>query len=298
RVLGEPAPCYPHHNGGGRDGSPLDRLEWPGERQPLAVLHHHSIREDVAKGQAESHEGKVEGHLPIGIGVQTAEDASHHRRQTGGQQKIAPAPPAKQRHKVGEEPVHRLDQPGNDRNRKEIGGLAGTEVQRLFEQKGEREVRQVPHALGEVDHGKDERQPARFGVLPEAPEYRWKRHGESPAQEAVGHSHKTCAGGSGQANAHRYTQHHCGVGTTTRHRRDVCPVKACTASLSSFYLWRTTSHMPNWSSAAWKGMRSPTRSTTFPTGRPRWRTSFDRGYMPIRRRVLGLTWCCWTCVCR
>ncbi len=184
-VLGEPAPCYPHHNRGGRDGGPLNCLERPGERQPLAVLHHHGIREDVAEGQAEPHEGKVERHRPIGIGVQTTEDASHHRRQTGGQQKVAPAPPAKQRDKVGEEPVHRLDQPGNDRDCEEISGLAGTEVQCLFQQKGEREVRQVPHALGEVDHGKDERQPARFGVLPEAPEDRWERHGESPKQEAV-----------------------------------------------------------------------------------------------------------------
>ena len=114
--------------------------------------------------------------------MQTTEDEPHRRSQTSGQQKVAPAPPAKQRHKVGEESVHWLDQPGNDRDREEISSLAGTEVERLFQQKGEREVRQVPHALGEVDHSKDERQPACFGVLPEAPEYRWERHEEPPKQ--------------------------------------------------------------------------------------------------------------------
>ena len=206
-VLGEPAPCYSHHNGGGRDGGPLDRLERPGERQPLAVLHHHGIREDVAEGEAEPHEGKVERHLPIGIGVQTTEEASHHRRQPGGQQKVAPAPPPKQRDKVGEEPVHRLDQPGNDRDREEISGLPGTEVPRLFQQKGEREVRQVPHALGEVDHGKDEHQAARFGVLPEAPEYRGEHHGESPKQETVGHSPSTGSPGNTSVNAFRSMYH-------------------------------------------------------------------------------------------
>src|SRR4030095_5372283 len=32
RVLGEPAPCQPHYNRGGRDGSPLDCLARPRER--------------------------------------------------------------------------------------------------------------------------------------------------------------------------------------------------------------------------------------------------------------------------
>src|SRR4030095_5081149 len=170
----------------GRDGGPLDCLEWPSEPEPLTVLHHHCIREDVTEGAPESHEGKVERYLPIGINMQITEDETHRRSQTGGQQKIAPAPPAKQWHKIGEEPVHWLDQPGNERDREEISGLAGTEVPRLFQEKSEREVRQVPYALGEIDHGKDERQPARFRVLPEAPEDRWERHGGAPQQEASG----------------------------------------------------------------------------------------------------------------
>jgi hypothetical protein len=41
---------------------------------------------------------------------------------------------------IGEKPVHRLEQPGDERDREESSSLAGTEVQRLFQQKGEREV--------------------------------------------------------------------------------------------------------------------------------------------------------------
>jgi hypothetical protein len=49
-VLGESATCHPHCDRGGRDGGSLHRLERLGERQPLAVLHHHGIRQEVPGG--------------------------------------------------------------------------------------------------------------------------------------------------------------------------------------------------------------------------------------------------------
>jgi hypothetical protein len=55
--------------------------------------------------------------------------------------------------------------------------------------------------------------------------------GTNGEKESVWQSRQTCTRGSRWANAPRYTQHHCRLGTTTRHRRDVCPVKMCTATL-------------------------------------------------------------------
>ena len=57
--------------------------------------------------------------------------------------------------------------------------------------------------------------------------------GEDPngEKENSWQSRQTCTRGSRRANAHRDSQHHRRLDTTTRRRRDVCPVKTCTATL-------------------------------------------------------------------
>ena len=172
-----------------RDTRPLHRLEGAGEPARPAVLHHQRIRQDVGEREAEPHQGEEpdalderegewpaqdelqrlaadlgpgNGHpkfrqwqrerrdLPADDPIAPRQRETGDARQRGREQEVAlPASP-EERYEIREEPVHGFDDPGDQRDQEEVGGLAGAEPA-VLEDDRDRLVRQVPHALREVD---------------------------------------------------------------------------------------------------------------------------------------------------
>src|SRR5262249_55511402 len=119
-----------------------------------------------------SKEGERAGQPREGGLDASAEGEPRRGGQRRGDPQVALAPPAEERHEVRQEAVHRLDEPGDGADEEEVGDLAGGEPA-LLQHDGQRLVRQVPHALGEVDDGEQDgeagggRRPE-GGELPEA----------------------------------------------------------------------------------------------------------------------------------
>ena len=142
----------------------MHRLKGAGELPALAVLHHQRVYHHIGEGQPEPHRGEQERHAPRGIGGEQTEREAGGRRHCTGHDQVTLTPAPEQGDPVREQAIGRLDQPGQRGHGKEAGDLGRRIAEVFFQHEGDRLRRQVPHALCEVDHREDERQPARLSL--------------------------------------------------------------------------------------------------------------------------------------
>ena len=127
----------------------------PREAPGFPALDHERIHQHVGEGQPQPHHGEQSHEPPVAMRRDEPHRQAGSAGQCGGQEQVALAAPAEERHAVGQEPVGRLDQPGDDAEAEERRDLAGGQPA-LLENDGQDLVGQGPHALGEVDDGEQE----------------------------------------------------------------------------------------------------------------------------------------------
>ena len=162
--LGEIPADLAHEDRRELDGGPLNGLKRAGEAQGLAALDHDGVDEHVGEGEAEPHHGEEAGEPGIGVRDAEPEGQARGSGQRRGEQEIALAPAPPERKEVGDEAVHRLDEPGERRDEEEVRDLPGRQAA-LLEHDGHGLIRQVPHPLGEIDHGEQDGEALRISTL-------------------------------------------------------------------------------------------------------------------------------------
>ncbi len=106
------------------DGRPLHGLEGARQTAWPPMLHHQGVGEDVGEGKSQPHERHEQGGGPVRMLAHQGKREAGCRGEGGGQQEVALASSAAERHEVRQEPVGGLDQPGDGRDQEEIGDLA------------------------------------------------------------------------------------------------------------------------------------------------------------------------------
>ncbi len=162
--LGEIPADLAHEDRRDLDGAPLDGLKRAGEAQGLAALDHDGVDEHVGEGEAEPHHGEEAGEPGIGVRDAESEGQARGPGQGRGEQEIALALAPPEREEVGDEAVHGLDEPGDRADEEEVRDLPRRQAA-LLEHDGHGLVRQVPHALGEIDHGEQDGEALRVPTL-------------------------------------------------------------------------------------------------------------------------------------
>jgi hypothetical protein len=174
--LGHPPADEAHQDGRGVDGRPLHRLEGPGQPVLAALLHHERVGQHVGEGESEAHGREQHEQRPVLRGAQGRGQETGRGGQRGRQDQIADPSPPEQREEIREQSVKRLDQPRRRADHEEVGDASGA-VPRVLEDDRDRLVREVPHALREVDDREQQRQTTALGRLeriqpPQAAEHR------------------------------------------------------------------------------------------------------------------------------
>jgi hypothetical protein len=117
-----------------------------------------SASTSTSVNESERHEREEGRHPPVRVISRDAEEQPGCCRRRRGEQEIALAMIAEERHEIGQETVHGLDQPGHGRDGEEGGDLSRRQAP-VLERNRDGLVRQVPHALGEIDDAEEHGEP-------------------------------------------------------------------------------------------------------------------------------------------
>ena len=167
-VLAEPAAQEAGGNRGRIHGSPLNGLQAAGQAQRLAAFHHQGVHHHVGKRDAHGrdHQQPKQQADRARLGRNEIQVAQAQGRRRRGQDQVAPPARTGQRQEVRNQPVQRLDRPGQrdqGHERADLGRRLAPVVQQRTNRLGDQSLRRLADPLDEIDRTEQQAQPDRIG---------------------------------------------------------------------------------------------------------------------------------------